>query len=720
MESKKKLLESLPQVPSDSREKLNAALSGFDRKIIVLDDDPTGIQTVHDVYVYTDWEKESMKNVFEAAESMFFILTNSRGCTARETIALHREIAHSVLWAAQETGKKFVLISRGDSTLRGHYPLEPEVLRKEIERRSPVHYDGEILMPFFPEGGRFTIHDVHYVAYGDDLIPAGETEFARDKTFGYHASNLLEYIQEKSGGKYQKDSIVSISIDELRRGDIDAIARRLETVSDFGKVVVNAACYEDVEIFVAALVTAIRNGKEFLMRTAAAVPKVLGNISDKPLLEQDELIDRDSPYGGLIIAGSHVNKTTLQLERLRRADHIHFVEFNQHLVMDDAAFAEECRRVNQEVDSCLRKGTDVAVYTRRERFDLNTGNREEELGIAVKISEAVTGVVKALQIKPRFIIAKGGITSSDIGVHALRVKKARVLGQILPGIPVWKTGPESRFPGMSYVIFPGNVGSEDALLQAVQKMQLPKEQRNMRMKDKVAVVTGAAQGIGLAVAKRLCAEGARVVLLDVNEEKLLQAVSALDCRVKYKVCNVAELQQVLGVFDQILQEEKRIDILVNNAGITRDAMFHKMDEEEWDLVLNVNLKGIFNCCKAVVPSMRDRRYGKIVNLSSVSSFGNIGQTNYGASKAGVIGFTKCLAKELARYGCTVNAVAPSYVNTEMLRAVPDHVMQKFLSAVPMNRLGEPEELAAVVAFLSSDDSSFVTGECIVVSGGSYM
>ena len=245
----------------------------------------------------------------------------------------------------------------------------------------------------------------------------------------------------------------------------------------------------------------------------------------------------------------------------------------------------------------------------------------------------------------------------------------------------------------------------------------------MRLEIKVAVVTGAAQGIGSAIAKRLYSEGAIVVLLDMNAEKLTAVLEAIDIsgkKVMGRVCNVANKEQVNKVFGEVEAKFGKIDILVNNAGITKDAMFHKMEEEQWDAVIDVNLKGIFNCCKAVITGMRERKYGKIVNLASVSAYGNIGQVNYGASKGGVIGFTKCLAKEIARNNCTVNCIAPSYVNTEMLQAVPDNVMQKFLAAIPMNRLGEPEELAAVAAFLSSDDSSFVTGECIVVSGGSYM
>lgn len=246
----------------------------------------------------------------------------------------------------------------------------------------------------------------------------------------------------------------------------------------------------------------------------------------------------------------------------------------------------------------------------------------------------------------------------------------------------------------------------------------------MRFNDKVAVITGGAQGIGAAIASRLAQDGAGfVAVLDVNEEKARAAAAAIDptgARAQGYACDVSDSKSVGSVIESILKTQGKIDILVNNAGITRDAMFHKMTEEQWNAVIDVNLKGLYRCCKAVVPGMRERKYGKIVNLASVSAFGNIGQTNYGASKAGVIGFTKCLACEVARNNITVNCIAPSYIDTDMMRAVPAEVMQRFLEAIPMNRLGRPEELAATAAFLCSDDSSFITGECLVVSGGSYM
>ncbi|MCE5344247.1 MAG: 3-oxoacyl-ACP reductase FabG [Eubacteriales bacterium] len=246
----------------------------------------------------------------------------------------------------------------------------------------------------------------------------------------------------------------------------------------------------------------------------------------------------------------------------------------------------------------------------------------------------------------------------------------------------------------------------------------------MRLIGKYAVVTGAAQGIGEAIAKRLVEEGASgVALIDISPEHAKEAASRMDDSGKIAFgfgCDVSNQERVGEVFAEITQKFGRIDILVNNAGITRDAMFHKMTDAQWQSVINVNLNGVYNCCQEIICGMRERKYGKIVNLASVSAFGNMGQTNYGAAKAAVIGFTKCLAQESARKCITVNAIAPSYVDTEMLRQVPDEVMQRFLSAIPAGRLAAPSEIASVAAFLASDDSSFVTGECIVVSGGSYM
>lgn len=445
------------------------ALEDRNAKIVVLDDDPTGVQTVHDVYVYTDWSEASIREGFADENPMFFILTNSRGFTADETERVHREIGERVVKASKESGKPFILISRGDSTLRGHYPLETLTLKNTMEAAG-ITVDGEILCPFFPEGGRYTIEDTHYVDDGTGLIPAGETEFARDRTFGYANSNLKAWIEEKHKGAYRREAVESVTLQELRAEDYASIETKLKNLSGFQKLIVNAVDYCDLQVFVTACIRCMNEGKQYIFRTAAAFTKVIGGIKDQPLLERDQLRDENNPHGGLIIAGSHVEKTTRQLEALKREKRICFVEFQVELVADQAAFSEEQQRVIRVMNEHLKNGQTTAVYTSRKRVDQNTGNREDDLKLSVAIARAVTGIAKALEVRPSFMIVKGGITSSDVGTKGLLVQKALVMGQVLPGIPVWKTGPESRFPGMSYVIFPGNVGNDHALYEITEKM----------------------------------------------------------------------------------------------------------------------------------------------------------------------------------------------------------------------------------------------------------
>lgn len=450
------------------KDMLASQLADLNKKIIVLDDDPTGVQTVHGISVYTDWSVDSIEKGFQEENSMFFILTNSRGFTAAETKKAHMDIATNIAEVAKKQNKEFIVISRGDSTLRGHYPLETEVLKDTIEATSNIHFDGEVIIPFFKEGGRFTVDNIHYVQYEEYLVPAGETEFAKDRTFGYTKSHLGEYVEEKSAGKFTAEKTTYISLESLRSLDIERITNQLLQVTDFNKIVVNAVDYVDVEIFVIALAKAMKSGKQFMFRSAAALTKVIGGVSDKALLTREELIQDETNHGGLILVGSHVKKTTEQLEVLKTSEFIEFIEFNTHLVLQPEKFQEEIDRVISTTENFIREGKTVTVYTNRERLDLGEGKKEEELKLSVKISDAVTSIVRRLTVRPNYIVAKGGITSSDIGTKGLEVKRATVAGQIQPGIPVWFTGEESKFPGIAYVIFPGNVGAVSTLKDTVE------------------------------------------------------------------------------------------------------------------------------------------------------------------------------------------------------------------------------------------------------------
>lgn len=464
------VLDRLPAADRSAAEALLAPyLSRNQNKIVVLDDDPTGVQTVHNISVFTNWSESAILDGFREDNSMFFVLTNSRSFSRAKTQEEHRVMAEHILAAAQTTGKPPVIISRSDSTLRGHYPTEPETLR-EVLAAHGTELDGEVIYPFFMEGGRYTLHGVHYVKEGDQLVPAGQTEFAKDKSFGYRNSHLGLWCQEKTGGAYRADDMTYIDIDELRARDVEGIAAKLRGVTGFGKIIVDSADYADVMIFAAALLRVMEEGKRFLIRSAAAITKVLGGVPDRPLLTRDDLIDPADRNGGMVIVGSHVNKTTRQMECLRQCRYpIEFIEFNQHLVLQPGGLAGETARVSALADELIRAGKTVAVYTRRDRFDLpEEAGPEEQLRISTEISDAVTAVVSRLTVRPSFLIAKGGITSSDVGTKALRVYRATVMGQVLPGIPVWQTGPESKFPGLPYVIFPGNVGDDQSLLTIVE------------------------------------------------------------------------------------------------------------------------------------------------------------------------------------------------------------------------------------------------------------
>lgn len=474
------ILSGLPSTDTMlSEELLSEAMTGFASKIVVLDDDPTGVQTVHDISVYTDWTEETMRQGFQEDSPMFFILTNSRSFSAEKTARVHAEIMGNLEKVSAETQTPYFLISRGDSTLRGHYPLEMDVLRSSSHLNTP---DIEILCPFFPEGGRYTFGDIHYVQEGEWLTPAGETEFARDKTFGFHSSDLKEYVEEKTDGRKKAADCISISLKELSDCDVNGIEEKLRSAPEGTTMIVNAVSYADLKVFCAALVRAMkekpgRPGRHFLARTAAAFPKVMGRVTDIPLLGRDDLGrtksagNTETQNGGLVIIGSHVKKTTDQLECLKKADlPIEYIEFDVNAIFRAGGLASERDRAAELADQAIASGKTTVIYTTRELLAPQNLSKEELLSVSVQISEALTAILSCLTHTPGFLIAKGGITSSDVGTKGLLVKKATVMGQIKKGIPVWKTGPESRFPDLPYIIFPGNVGGTETLKEIVEEL----------------------------------------------------------------------------------------------------------------------------------------------------------------------------------------------------------------------------------------------------------
>lgn len=464
-----------PEWPDDLLAEIRENLELSQRKIVVLDDDPTGTQTVHGLAVLTGWELETLATEFAAGGRGFYILTNSRG-VARETAFLWNvEIADRLTRAAALHKKDYRVISRSDSTLRGHFPAEIEALGL----RTP-NLAGTLLVPFLAEAGRFTLEDEHYVAMGDELVPVNETEFARDAVFAYRASNLRAWVEEKTNGRVPAGHVFSLSLAVIRERGPAGVADYLASVAGSPRVasasslcgaltapvvVVNAASKRDMAVVALGVARAEEKlGKVFLARTAGSYAAAACGLEPRPLLSRAEILQDGFSGGGLIVAGSHVPNTTRQLHRLiTKRDLDRFELGTTELLEAGSCFGHE---IAEKIEPLLARGRDVLVMTSREV--LRGATEAETFEISRRISRSLVSIVQALQVRPRYLISKGGITSSDVAVHGLGIKRAWVEGQVLTGVPLWRCGKESKFPGLPLILFPGNLGGEDGLLELVE------------------------------------------------------------------------------------------------------------------------------------------------------------------------------------------------------------------------------------------------------------
>ena len=463
--NKNELFGSLPEEwPVDLRPEIQQQVKDSHCKVVVLDDDPTGTQTVHGVPVLTDWSVETLRAELANDLPAFYILTNSRSFTPDVARSINTEIGRNLVAAARQTDTRYVVVSRSDSTLRGHFPAEVQALSEALSS----DFDGWIIAPFFPEGGRYTIDDTHYVDQNGLMVPAGETEFARDKAFGYTSSNLRDWVAEKAGGRLSAEDVVSISISDLRESGPEGVSSFLKKLQQRSICVVNAAAYRDMEVFVAGLLEAESHGKRFLYRTAASFVQIRAGLSQRPLLTTSDL-DLPDSGGGLILVGSHVPRTTDQVNALLANPKISRAEVSVKALLDNTKRVIEINRVAQLADHALDQEKDMVVFTGRQLVVGKT--TESSLSIGQKVSTGLIAILDTITNRPRYILAKGGITSSDVATQGLKVKRAMVSGQILPGVPVWNLGEESRWPGMAYVVFPGNVGDSEALVEVAGKLR---------------------------------------------------------------------------------------------------------------------------------------------------------------------------------------------------------------------------------------------------------
>lgn len=416
--------------------------------VAVLDDDPTGTQTVHDVPVLTTWNEEDIHDQLKEGVPLFFILTNSRGCSEAKAREINLTIGKHLQSGAAKAQRKVIVISRSDSTLRGHYPLEVDALQSSLGYSQCL----KILAMTFIEGGRFTIDDVHYILQEGKLIPVSETAFARDKTFGYQNANLKEYVLEKTNGDLSVEEVQTLSLQSIKNNSVIHLSGIIDKLKPEATCIVNAVTYQDLQKFALAL---LHSKQQFIIRSAASIIPAIAGMVKKPLLKAEEMKLTDK-NGSLIIVGSHVPLSSSQLEHLMKNEPgCHYLEFEVKRIIEQES-DKYIDLLTARVNEIIASKKNVVLYTSRELVAVN--DKFQNLAISKRVSENLIRVVQNLDVRPACIVAKGGITSSDIATEGLSAKKVVVLGQILPGVPVWQMGDGSKFPGMPYVVFPGNVG----------------------------------------------------------------------------------------------------------------------------------------------------------------------------------------------------------------------------------------------------------------------
>lgn len=432
-------------------------------KIIVLDDDPTGSQTVHSCLLLTRWDEATLKQALLDPSPIFFVLTNTRGMDARRAAGVTREVCwklHRVLDDMNQAGQPInaLFVSRSDSTLRGHYPVETDVMADELGG-----FDAHFLTPAFFEGGRITRDSTHYLMVDGQPVPTAQTEFARDSVFGYSTSYLPDYVAEKTRGRIPADQVERFLLRDIHNG----VVERLMGLKGNVCCVVDAETQEDMNRFAADVLAAVARGKRFLFRSAASLLTALAKLPPQPVAAESMGQWVRGGHPGAVVMGSHVGKSTRQLQALLQEPDAVPVEVDVDRVQTDreallAEVRDRARRIH------ARGATPVIFTSRQERTFSDEAAR---LDFGEAVSTFLMDVERGLPRTTGWLISKGGITSNDTLSKGLALASARVLGQILPGVSVVRCPDDHPgFPGMPVVIFPGNVGGDDALLTAFRRL----------------------------------------------------------------------------------------------------------------------------------------------------------------------------------------------------------------------------------------------------------
>jgi uncharacterized protein YgbK (DUF1537 family) len=449
------------------------------KMLVVLDDDPTGTQSVSDLPVLTSWDVEDFIWAFGQEKPAVYVLTNTRSLDPAEAAARNEEVVRNAL-AAAGSNLQLGFVSRSDSTLRGHYPLEPDVIAATVAEVTGEQTDGVVLVPAFPDAGRVTIGGVHYMrgtgADAGKLTPVAETEFAKDASFGFANSDMAKYVEEKSEGRFAAESVIVLDLNIIRASTdpqvtANAIADAIAPATNSTPIVADIVTENDLRSLSLGLEEAERRGKKLLYRVGPPFGRARIGQEIRPELSGAEAYAGHTPStaGGLIVVGSHVGVTTRQLKVLtEQHSAARIVEIDVEKLLGDSADAYLDQTVNTVVDAL--HGGDVIVHT--SRLLIKTDNPAESLRIARTVSAAVVAVVNRTlkTFPPRFVIAKGGITSSDVAAHGLEIRHAIVRGPMLPGIvSLWEPvdGPAKGIP---YIVFAGNVGDDQSLADVTRKL----------------------------------------------------------------------------------------------------------------------------------------------------------------------------------------------------------------------------------------------------------
>ena len=434
-------------------------------KIIVIDDDPTGSQTVHSCLLLLKWDVATLKQGLQDKVPIFFILSNTRAMNPNLAAATIREICQNLKKAIAELGiKDFSIVSRSDSTLRGHYPIETDAIAEELGG-----FDAHFLTPAFFEGGRVTLDLTHYLLIDGVKTPVAETEFARDSVFSYSHSYLPNYVAEKTQGKITSEAVVGLSLADIRNGRLD---RDLQQLENNRCVVVDGETQADYDRFAEAILQATAGGKRFLFRSAASLLTSLAQLGKQPISPENMATYRPTDQPGVVLVGSHVQKTTQQLNRLLEEEEVVGIEVDVVQLRDRPEIRSDLLQTTLEaVERAFNRGKTPVVYTSRQELSFDDVQQRLEFGTAV--SALLMDVVRGLPKSIGFLISKGGITSNDVLSVGLELTVARLLGQILPGCSVVRTeSTHPQFPDLPVVLFPGNVGDEHSLFAAWHRLRI--------------------------------------------------------------------------------------------------------------------------------------------------------------------------------------------------------------------------------------------------------